>query len=759
MTLLAGSIEFNEANMPTRVGEKVGTVGDIVNIPTPRVGMLVFVEDEQKVYIIRSLKDAVINGVTARNAVVDRYELFDVAVTETELLKRIQGTSENSDATKDPFKFIGNFDSFEALIEKLDTMHGSIGESAKVYNGHFRAKVGSKLVDIFNEVQGYATDVWSQRITCAGLVLRNDVVRTETSYSNYSDNAGHKYRQHSYTQKFVDAVGGGVNFDKKSGVKTFCRRHYLTGNNVSTWTPWYDVENPYVQSQNYGKKIALFGGSFAQNMAVNSSDYQFTHEGTSYNLVDYIAEKLGAVAFDDYAVGGQGMRCDEDSPFPVHIMNQLRTARSKGIYDIYIIMGGVNDYWSDEVPLGDSAGYSAENENASTEQKISYCGGMRAAVDYIRVKAPNAQIYTITPFKGYNIEEFWNPKTATRNALGNSFYEFVQAQKEVAQVVSVPCLDLWVQQGFGGANAYLNYLSDLLHPNGNGYYKVSEKIVEFVAHGVGNEVVDVQALSTPLDDKITAEIQRAKQAEEELHERIDNITTGGGGSGGGDVTTEQLNAVKADVLANTQAIDAETQRAKGAEDRLTKDVEYLRDSTVVYGEKPEVVKSAVMSDGMYSPTSYSARVNKFNGGTTILLNDGYYFKEVLRRNADNSVKEFITFSDKPKYYRAEDANSIYELNISKENSGAFSTDELANIIAEVTLFGSSSGGGDITATPTEEVIDDIEPTLVSTALRKTPQVLTDAEKEIARNNIDAVGYSDLNNAIATAITNTLNTEV
>lgn len=50
---------------------------------------------------------------------------------------------------------------------------------------------------------------------------------------------------------------------------------------------------------------------------------------------------------------------------------------------------------------------------------------------------------------------------------------------------------------------------------------------------------------------------------------------------------------------------------------------------------------------------------------------------------------------------------------------------------------SEGGGGDITATPTEEVIEEIEPTLVSTALRKTPQVLTDSEKEIARNNIGA----------------------
>lgn len=71
----------------------------------------------------------------------------------------------------------------------------------------------------------------------------------------------------------------------------------------------------------------------------------------------------------------------------------------------------------------------------------------------------------------------------------------------------------------------------------------------------------------------------------------------------------------------------------------------------------------------------------------------------------------------------------------------------------------NGGGGDITATPTKEVIEEIEPTLVSTALRKTAQVLTDTEKEIARGNIGAVSYSDLSSTISNAIVNVLNTEV
>lgn len=64
---------------------------------------------------------------------------------------------------------------------------------------------------------------------------------------------------------------------------------------------------------------------------------------------------------------------------------------------------------------------------------------------------------------------------------------------------------------------------------------------------------------------------------------------------------------------------------------------------------------------------------------------------------------------------------------------------------------SLSQGGDITAVPTDVVIEEIEPNLVSTAIRKTPQVLTDSEKEIARGNIGAADAMETSIAITTAI--------
>ena len=63
-----------------------------------------------------------------------------------ELQKRLQGTSENSNPVTDPFKFLGEFDSYDKLNETLDTLTYTLGHQ-KGY-GYFRARVGTMAIDI-----------------------------------------------------------------------------------------------------------------------------------------------------------------------------------------------------------------------------------------------------------------------------------------------------------------------------------------------------------------------------------------------------------------------------------------------------------------------------------------------------------------------------------------------------------------------------------------------------------------------------------
>ena len=72
--LLGGMFRPTEQNCPTREGELIGSLDKIHDIPNPRVGMRVYVENTGKEYIIKSLKDKVVGGVNIPNATVSEFE-------------------------------------------------------------------------------------------------------------------------------------------------------------------------------------------------------------------------------------------------------------------------------------------------------------------------------------------------------------------------------------------------------------------------------------------------------------------------------------------------------------------------------------------------------------------------------------------------------------------------------------------------------------------------------------------------------------
>ena len=390
-------------------------------------------------------------------------------------------------------KFLGDFERFNkdeacpgtSLMDALDKLHNIEGGCSETNNGFFYATVGDTVVEVVNLVEDYSCDVWSQEIKCARR-LRNDVVSEWIGYDKVNYYVCNSYNPCLRAGIYKSGEDDSGNKFRKSAVGTFGRK-CING----VWSAWYDCSNHYIDSPNYGKKIALFGGSFAQNMRGGSIihdnieyGYDFTYNGVSYSLVDYIAERLGAVKFDDYAVGGCGYYTGVDNTtgglmFKNNVYNQVvESFRNEPAgYDIYILFGSINDYGRN-VCLGECNG--AGNDS-------TFCGGWKKTIDYIRSYAPDARIYTITPFKVYkdfsgNFSDFaWNPHTAIRNSVGCTLFDYIQAQKDVALINSVPCFDLNAVQGFGGANWIEYYIYDGIHPSGKGYYSVADKIVNFLA--------------------------------------------------------------------------------------------------------------------------------------------------------------------------------------------------------------------------------------------------------------------------------------
>lgn len=85
--LLGGMFRPTEQNCPTREGELIESLDKIHDIPNPRVGMRVYVENTEKEYIIKSLKDKTIGGVNVPNAAVNVFEeVVDPEVVVNEMI-------------------------------------------------------------------------------------------------------------------------------------------------------------------------------------------------------------------------------------------------------------------------------------------------------------------------------------------------------------------------------------------------------------------------------------------------------------------------------------------------------------------------------------------------------------------------------------------------------------------------------------------------------------------------------------------------
>jgi hypothetical protein len=99
---ISGPLLPSESNCPTRVGEIVENLSDIYNIPSPRLGMQVFVKSEKKSFVITSLKSKVIGGVDVPEAAVEAFEPAGA--------KSITWNNDNDPSDMDDFVVAGVYD-------------------------------------------------------------------------------------------------------------------------------------------------------------------------------------------------------------------------------------------------------------------------------------------------------------------------------------------------------------------------------------------------------------------------------------------------------------------------------------------------------------------------------------------------------------------------------------------------------------------------------------------------------------------------
>ena len=218
--------------------------------------------------------------------------------------------------------------------------------------------------------------------------------------------------------------------------------------------------SPYKASKNYGKRIAVFGGSLSVHKESDTAKQIW-------------ADLLNAEVVT-YGVGGAGFAKEQGYT----LQKQVEEA---GVFDIYVLWASTNDYngqkecgtWKDYTELD---GYDESKRNTQ-------CGGINYCIKALLEKNPDAEIYFFTSLRFFNNEAGNNPFSEKPNKTGKTFADYVQGQKDCCAYYGIPLLDQFNLQGINKFNVSKYYLEDRLHRTEEGYRKIGPVQAAFLANG------------------------------------------------------------------------------------------------------------------------------------------------------------------------------------------------------------------------------------------------------------------------------------
>ena len=231
-------------------------------------------------------------------------------------------------------------------------------------------------------------------------------------------------------------------------------------NHILEPDPSIASESPYKASRNYGKRIAVFGGSLSVN---KESD---------------VAKQLWANLLNaqvtTYGVGGAGFSSDQG----VSLQKQVDAA---DVYDVYVLWASTNDY-NNNRECGTWKDYTVE-DNFDPEKLHTQCGGINYCIKTLLEKNPDAEIYFFTSLRFFGADAGHNPFSTEPNKTGKTFADYIEAQKACCAYYGIPVLDQFNLQGINEFNVGLFYLEDKLHMNEEGYRRIGPVQASFLSDG------------------------------------------------------------------------------------------------------------------------------------------------------------------------------------------------------------------------------------------------------------------------------------
>lgn len=204
-------------------------------------------------------------------------------------------------------------------------------------------------------------------------------------------------------------------------------------------------------SANYGKSVAVFGGSVS---VIPPSD-----------SAKVLWERSLGMKITNYGVPGAGFSSLQGKS----MQQQIDEA---GVFDIYVLWASTNDYTNNRA-IGEYTDYS-EFDNYNKEKLTTQAGGINYCIKKIYELNPKATIYFFTSSKAFTGRGGYDPFDE------KGMVKYVDMQKKICKLHGIPYLDQFTLGGYSIYNKDV-YYHDAIHMNALGYTKLGELQVSFLA--------------------------------------------------------------------------------------------------------------------------------------------------------------------------------------------------------------------------------------------------------------------------------------
>jgi len=213
----------------------------------------------------------------------------------------------------------------------------------------------------------------------------------------------------------------------------------------------HPTEKLITNSLNYGKSVAVFGGSVSVIPPSEAAK-------------DMWKERLG-MSITNYGVPGAGFSSLQGKS----LQEQVDEA---GVVDIYILWASTNDFMNNR-ENGLYTDYT-EFDGYDPEKLKTQAGGINYCIKKIYELNPNATIYFFTSSKAFVNRGGYDPSDP------DGMVRYVDMQKKICELHGIPYLDQFTLGGYTTYNQSL-YYRDPIHMNEEGYKKLGVLQVAFLA--------------------------------------------------------------------------------------------------------------------------------------------------------------------------------------------------------------------------------------------------------------------------------------